>query len=789
MSDAFFAQNTGSDSKSITAVKINSHIKIDGIADEAEWNNANVASNFTEYYPDNKNRENPEFKTEVRVLYDDTGIYIYGQMYDRYPDSILAQMTSRDYEGVADNFTVRLNPFNDAQQEFVFRVTAAGVQLDELFTIDNGSDESWDAIWSSRVSRDNKGWAAEIKIPYSAIRFPKNPNNTWSVNFMRKVQRNRQVFSWVFIDRKVSNTMLFTGSLTGIKDINPPTRLFLIPYSSSYINYYNGHYGTEFKAGADIKWGISDNFTLDAILIPDFGQTGFDDVEYVLGPFEQEFDEKRPFFTEGVDLFSKGNIVYTRRIGNISDYRPVLNTNEGFIDFPQQTKLINAVKVSGRTSGGLGIGVANAITDKAEAKIINVITGQQRSEIQTPISNYNIFVLDKRYGKNNSVSIINTNTYRNGHFSDANVSALLSDNYFLDNTYNLRNELKISTISGINKKNGFSFGSKIGEIKGSHVYGFQFSYVSKEFDINDLGINFYSDYSDYLVNYGYKILNSTKTFNSLNVNLNASMRFNNSTGKPEYARINLNFNSQNRKNNYYGFGIGGNPVISYDHYEPRKAGRYMKNFRNIFLWLGRSPNYNKKFLVELFPNIYFTERKGMWGYELNIEPRFRVNEKLVLTGDFELRNNHGDLGYASQIDSLIIIGQRDQMTLESELAGEFNFSPKSSMNLAFRHYWTTLKYSDFFVLTDKGDYSDSDITLQKDLSYNNWNIDLSWNYWFAPGSRLSLLYRHSIDSFDSKYDADLFNNLDYLFSQPQSHIFSMRISYFLDYNLVKKMYF
>lgn len=788
ISSNLFAQNNKTEKKSITAVKLNSHIKIDGIDNEEAWDHADVARDFSEYYPDNKVRENPALRTEVRVLYDDSGIYIYGRMFDNNPDSILAQMTSRDNEGIADNFTVRLNPYNDAQQEFVFRVTAAGVQMDELYTINNESDESWDAIWSSGVSIDDKGWNAEIKIPYSAIRFPKNSNNTWSVNFMRKVQRYKQVFSWVFIDRNISNTMLFSGNLTGIKEINPPTRLFLIPYCSAYINNYDGQYGTQFKAGADIKWGISENFTLDAILIPDFGQTAFDDVEYVLGPFEQEFEEKRPFFTEGVDLFSKGDIVYTRRIGQISDHTPELKENESISEFPSQTRLINAIKLSGRTSGGLGIGIANAITDKAEVKILDNISGNIRTETQSPLSNYNILVLDKRYGQNNSISFINTSTYRNGHFRDANVSALLSDNYFHNNTYNIGSELKISTNNDVKQQNGYWINSRFREIKGNHNYGFHFTYVSKDFDINDMGFNYYRDYNNYQINYIYKILNSTKTFNSLNVNVNMNARFNNSSGKPENAEINVNFNSQNKKNNYYGIGLGGTPIKTYDHYEPRKSGRFMKNFRHIYIWLGRSPNFNKKFLIEFFPNVYVTERKRMWGFELNMEPRFRVSDKLIITGDIEFSRNFKNLGYADEIDSQIIIGERDQITVENELAAQFNFNPKSSMNLAFRHYWTTIKYSDYYLLSNKGDYEDSDIVLQKDFSYNNWNIDLSWNYWFAPGSQLSLLYRHSIDSYTGQYNNDFFQNIDQLFSQPQTHIFSLRVSYFLDYNMVKNSF-
>lgn len=161
-------------------------------------------------------------------------------------------------------------------------------------------------------------------------------------------------------------------------------------------------------------------------------------MEFVLGPFEQEFEERRPFFTEGIDLFSKGDLVYTRRIGQISDYFPELGQNDSIIEFPGQANLINALKISGRTSKGLGIGIANAVTEKAEVKIKNLSTNKIRSEIQSPFSNYNIMVIDQRYGKNNSFTFINTNTFRKGNFRDANVSALLSDTYFSDNKYNIK---------------------------------------------------------------------------------------------------------------------------------------------------------------------------------------------------------------------------------------------------------------------------------------------------------------------------------------------------------------
>ncbi|MDI1304006.1 MAG: DUF5916 domain-containing protein, partial [bacterium] len=197
------------------------------------------------------------------------------------------------------------------------------------------------------------------------------------------------------------------------------TRLFLLPYSSFYVNAGKGQktYGT-IKGGLDIKYGINDAFTLDMILIPDFGQTKYDDQILNLGPFEQQFNENRPFFTEGTDLFSKGNLLYSRRIGGRPSSSPTISSNEEIIENPSSVNLINALKVSGRTKDGLGVGILNAVTEKTYASIQNNDTQEIRKEVVEPLSNFNVLVLDQRFRKNSSVSFINTNVTRNGSFRD-----------------------------------------------------------------------------------------------------------------------------------------------------------------------------------------------------------------------------------------------------------------------------------------------------------------------------------------------------------------------------------
>jgi hypothetical protein len=268
------------------------------------------------------------------------------------------------------------------------------------------------------------------------------------VNFYRELRRDRQSYTWNYIDSKINNESAQSGILEGIDNINTPTRLFFIPYASYYLNAndYQKVKG-EVKGGLDIKYGITDAFTLDAILIPDFGQTKFDNVEFNLSAFEQQFAENRPFFTEGTDLFNKGNLLYSRRIGQTPGIE--LKGNETVEEFPSSIKLINALKVSGRTKDGLGVGVLNAVTEKTSINVTDATRRVHPTRSVAPLSNYNVVVLNQRFRKNSSVSFVNTNVTRNGSFRDANVSGLLFNLNTKANTYNLQGEMKYSTSTRI----------------------------------------------------------------------------------------------------------------------------------------------------------------------------------------------------------------------------------------------------------------------------------------------------------------------------------------------------
>lgn len=785
-----------SQKKSLTTQFTNEKIVIDGKFDEASWKTASVASNFLMISPDNGKQAAIEKDTEVRILYDNDAIYVAAIMHDNEPTKIRKELTVRDNFATAEHFGIFLNGFNDGQQEFRFFVSSAGVQQDLLYTESFGEDLSFNAIWDSKAIITNDGWVVEMKIPYAALRFSSENKQTWGLNFYRELQRDRQQYTWNLIDNKIGSESNQAGILEGIENIKTPTRLFLIPYSSFYLNG-NDNQKTkgEFKGGLDVKYGINDAFTLDAILVPDFGQTAFDNVELNLGPFEQQFSENRPFFTEGTDLFSKGNLVYSRRIGGSPSTAAEISQDEIFIENPVKVNLLNALKVSGRTKGGLGIGILNAVTDKTEATIKNNITGDTRNQVVEPLANYNVFVLDQRFRKNSSVSFINTNVTRNNQFRDANVSAALFDLNTKKNTYNLSGDYKYSYINEFGNfpdKKGFNTSLNFGETSGKYRFGGGGQYVSTGWDNNDLGINFQTHYHAVYANASYRILNPSKRFNSYGIYFNAYSEFDNNTGRLQAGNLSLQNNFSTKKNDFFNFGINGRPFDTFDFYEPRadNESRYLTIPKNINAYIYFSSNYNRKFAIDINPSYAFVNEKNRVNYGFFIAPRYRFSDKISLVYEFNFYRQNNNVGYAAydNVNDDIIMARRDRITYTNTVTGKYTLNNVMNLNLSVRHYWSYAVNNQFLSLEENGSVSDNfTYTANRDSNFNTWNMDLSYSWWFAPGSQISVLYRNNASIFERNFDKDISTNFKNAINHENlSHIFSVSIRYFIDYNSLKR---
>ncbi|WP_282070334.1 DUF5916 domain-containing protein [Olleya namhaensis] len=798
-------QTLAQDKKSYQIKRTDYPPKIDGVLDDKAWSDAQIATDFTEFKPDVGDTAPENKKTKVQMTYDDTGIYVAAYCYDN-PEDIMRQFTQRDNFGQSDFFGLIFNPNNDAQNNTEFFVFSSGTQADAVESPNYGEDFGWNAVWESSVKLVDDGWIIEIKIPYRALRFTQQEDPTWGIQFHRHYRKTREQMTWSAIDVTKGNIGLYNAELKGIKNITPPTRLSFFPYASGLVSTFDGETDSDFAAGMDIKYGLTENLTLDATLIPDFSQAGFDDVQLNLGPFEQQFSEQRQFFTEGVDLFSKGNLFYSRRIGDRASGRLSLDDNESVGDFPEKIQLLNAVKVSGRTKNGLGIGFFNAVTEKTEVSISNEDTGLKRSQVIEPLANYNIMVLDQQFNKNSAITLINTNVTRNGDFRDANVTGLLLDLVNKSNTYGAIAEVKMSTFNDVqNKDNGYTARLGLGKNSGNLRYSATYDYADENYDINDLGILFRNNYSNFNAEVSYRTFEPSKNFN--NTYLGTWINYNQLANPNTFTGANTGFNFNGQTKTLHNLGINGNWNFGkqYDYFEPRNGfDSYFvtENYAQANMWI--SSNYNLFFALDAnlgYGRLFNDTRKNFNNIWFGLNPRFKFNDKFLMVLGFDYDNYTADRGYVNgqEIDDRILFGQRDRVDMTASISGSYNFNSFNALTLSFRNYLSTVTYDNsLYVLQNNGTLNRSDIYTKNnissdpdfdpDINFNTWNLDLSYTWQFAPGSNLTALYRNQIFNFSNDSEASFFDSTEDLFKQEQRNTFSLKLVYFIDYNDLKNVF-
>ncbi len=787
----FFSQ----EKKEIEANRISNPPKIDGVLDDDIWKSISGVSDFKMFEPGNEGLISQEYQTIIKMAYDDNAIYIAAYMFDPNPDKILRQLSQRDEVFVqADLFYIALNTLNDGINETRFYVTSAGT-IGDSKSSQNEEDFNYNVVFDCKTSIDNKGWYAEYKIPYNALRFPEIEIQDWSVNFYRELKNKNETHSWNFIDNKKGNEKLYNGLIKGIKDINPPVRLTFYPFAQGLVSNLDSDTETNITAGLDLKYGISDSFTLDLTLVPDFGQTAFDEVRLNLGPFEQTFDENRAFFTEGVELFDKGEIFFSRRIGGppsgtIKD----LNTNEDIIESPSNANILNAIKISGRTKKGLGIGFLNSITERTYATIRDTVSGTTRKSIIEPISNYNVFVLDQVFSGNSSISLINTNVLRDGSdFRDANVTAGVFSIADKENRFRTSGRAIFSNVNeGEGFKTGFQSEFDIFRTEGNLRYRVGHDFANTTLDINDLGVNFRNNYNNFVAGVSYEIFEPSKLFNKYEISLTARHR---RLYKPDVQTgNNLSLDSFFFTANRFAFGLDADLNSERkDYFEPRIDGRYFiyaPNFR-VSTWI--STDFRKKFAFDLRGGIRNFIDDEQYNYKIGFTPRYRVSNHFILIWEAELYTSKNNKGYIDDNGIDVYFGQRDILNLENSLQASYNFDPYKAIDLRFRNYWGTADYSDdlFFLLNQNGTLTQFDYDISEynpNRNFNIWNIDLSFRWRFAPGSEVSFLYRNQIFNEDDLSNINFGDSLDNLFQQTAQHTFSIRVTYFLDYNNLKNIF-
>ena len=565
---------TWAQSKVYTIYPTQTAPKIDGQIDPL-WDSLPAATGFIQYEPENGKPSSA--KTVVKLTYTSKALYILGINYDK-PDKISAYLTPRDQTGQADWFGIFIDPFNNGRIAYSFIVTAAGVQVDKKI-IGTSQDYSWDAVWRSRVRKTSFGWVAEIKIPFNQLRFPNRPNQTWAINFVRNIQRKREISSWNFMNIKQQSQITQMGKIQGLRNLRQSLHLELYPYTSFYLEKWSDRTnpGTYYNGGMDLKLSFKNNLTLDMMLIPDFGEVQSDDPVLNLSPYETYYAEKRQFFTEGTEIFKLGNIFYSRRIGaRPSKYSQIssrLDKNEIIVNNPPATQIINATKLTGKTKSRLTYGVLNALTDNTYATIEDTVTGETRKILTEPLTNYNVIALSKDLSHGSYIGFINTNKtiLTQGYYS-ADVSALELN--LKDNSETYRFFMKASTSLIFPDKSpgselGYAYSISLSKTKGNFKFGVSRSLSSDKYYINDMGYlpkNNIITHNAYISYYIYKpvwIIRSWKTI----ISFTHQSLFRNLS----YIGTKIQISSYGTLKNLSSLGtrINLSPDKTFDYFEPR----------------------------------------------------------------------------------------------------------------------------------------------------------------------------------------------------------------------------
>src|SRR5688572_11997316 len=385
-SPAAAGQGSGGPDRDVRATRTAQAPAIDGKLTEETWALAAPAGDFTQRDPDEG--KPPTERTEVRFLYDDGALYVGARMFDSEPARITRRLSTRDNSADADVLSLYLDPMHDKLTGAIFRVSAANVQQDQVLYNDTWTDGTWDAVWESAVSIDETGWSAEIRIPLSQLRFPGGDQQTWGVNVERHIRRKNESAWLEMVPKSQSGLASRMRNLTGLDGLRPTKRLELLPYAAArneFIaprragNPFNDGSRGFASAGLDMKWGVSSNLTLNATVNPDFGQVEVDPAVVNLTAFETFFQEKRPFFLEGSQIFnnygrtgsndfwgfnnSEPQLFYSRRIGRA----PQMGAAGDFVDTPTATTILGATKLTGKTMGGWSMAFLEAVTGEESA--------------------------------------------------------------------------------------------------------------------------------------------------------------------------------------------------------------------------------------------------------------------------------------------------------------------------------------------------------------------------------------------------------------------------------------
>jgi len=547
-----------------------------------------------------------------------------------------------------------------------------------------------------------------------------------------------------------------------------------------------------YKGGMDLKYGLSESFTLDMMLIPDFGQIQSDDKELNLSPYELYYGEKRQFFTEGTELFQRADIFYSRRIGGTprfsGDAASSLGTNE-VVDYnPVETQLLNATKVSGRTSKGWGLGMLNAMTLPSHARLKDTVSGQSREIITQPFTNYNVSVIDKSLKNNSYVSLINSNMVLAGNPFMANVTATEFEVRNKAKTYAVTGNAGYSIRGDTSREKGFTAELGVEKNSGKFRFGLSQSICSDTYNPNDLGYLRRNNEMVTELSAGYHIFEPVWIIRESH--LNAAWDYTRIYNPSDKFGHEISIDWFTLFKNNYEFEVYTNMETNrHDYYEPRVAGRY---FLNPWYWGIQayvSTDSRKPVGFYISGGTYTKLDNDQYGYGINPGLNIRIGQRVEVDYGLGLDYALNELDYVNKTESedTIYFGKRDIRTIEQVLSCRYAMTNKAGISLRMRHYWSGAGGRHFYQLQDDGSLVEDIFYAQNhDENYNAFNVDMLFRWIFAPGSELSLAWKNSIFDEKERVTTDYFENIDNTFHADKTNSISLKVLYYLDYNMLRR---
>jgi hypothetical protein len=723
--------------------------EIDGRLDEAVWALAEPILGFVQRDPDEG--EPATERTQAWVLYDDGSLYIGVRAYDSEPDKIVGELTRRDKGSASDWIVVSIDSYHDRRTAFEFRVNPAGVERDTYRYDDTNQDYSWNAVWDVATSIDDEGWVAEFRIPFSQLRFSEAPEQTWGFNIERVIQRKAETVQWKPIPKDASGWVSEYGELIGINGITPPRRLEVLPYAVATQGYTPADPGNPFQTGsefegnvgADLRYGLTNSLTLNLTLNPDFGQVEADPSVVNLSAFETFFSEKRPFFLEGANIFrfslgGGGNgmeqLFYSRRIGR----RPQGSADDrgGYVDHPDNTTIIAAAKLSGKSAGGWSVGVLDAVTAQEKALVIDG-DGIRHEDVVEPLTNYGVARVQKDFNDGRSafgaivtatnrqlpvsLSDLRSSAYSGGIDArhrfwggDWEVSGQLLGSYVAGSQLAIDETQTSSaryfqrpdashldydpTRTGLAGTSGaFSF-RKIG---GEHWRGSLASnWVSPGFEVNDIGFQRRADLWRNSAWIQYRENDPGKIFRRYSINWNA---WNWQTFGGERTATGTNINGSFTLLNYWGGWGGINRQFESTSTNVLRGGPSMLAPGSLNWWAGFYSDDRKPISLEIGTFQWMDdERSSSRGGFLFMSWRPRANLRLTIGPEYD--KTHDDWAWVGAEEALgstrYLMGALDQKTIYLTTRLDWTFTPNLSLQLYAQPFISAGNYTAFNEVVD-----------------------------------------------------------------------------------------